>query len=396
MMVAMTSERPILVIGGGPVGMCLALALVAAGRQVEVFEAEPQLQSDLRGAAYHPPTLELFERWGILDEVRAAGVEVRELCYWERSTRECVARFDYRLIANDARFPFRLHCMQHVLCGIAAARLARSPLARIHLGHRFVDLQQDELGVVARFSTATGEREVAGDFLCGADGAHSAVRKRLGLAFNGVSHEDRFLVLNGSFDIDRDLPGLAPINYVFDPDEWVILLQLPGFRRIVFRARPEETDEAMRSPAGVAARLRGLVGREVDYALISQAIYRVHERVAESFHCGRSVILGDAAHINNPAGGMALNAGLQDAADLARTIAAIDDGAEPASLADYTTRRREQAALPILARAGQNLADLRAQEARERDARNQAFRNAASDPALARLHLLRFSMLPTD
>ncbi|MCY1054789.1 FAD-dependent monooxygenase [Nannocystis sp. SCPEA4] len=390
----MTGDQPVLVVGGGPVGMCLALALVAQGRRVEVFEAEPRLQSDLRGAAYHPPTLELFEAWGILDEVRAAGVEVRELCYWERRTRECVARFDYRLIAGDARFPFRLHCMQHVLCRIAADRLAASPLARVHLGHRFVELQQEADHVVARFATAAGEREVVGAFLCGADGAHSAVRKRLELAFEGVSHEDRFLVLNGSFDIDADLPGLAPVNYVFDPDEWVILLKLPGFRRIVFRARPDEDEAALRSPVGVAARLHGLVGRPMAYSLINLAIYRVHERVAESFHRGRAAILGDAAHINNPAGGMALNAGLQDAADLARTIAAIDEGADPALLSGYTIRRREQSALPILARAGQNLAELRAQEAREREARNQAFRAAAADPALARLHLLRFSMLP--
>jgi 3-(3-hydroxy-phenyl)propionate hydroxylase len=389
----MIDPRPVLIVGGGPVGMCLALALVTAGRRVELFEAEPALQSDLRGAAYHPPTLELFDAWGILDEVRRHGVEVRELCYWERRTRECVARFDYRLIEHDARFPFRLHCMQHVLCRIAAERLASSPLAKIHLGHRFVDLTQDADRVVARFATAAGELAVEGAYLCGADGAHSAVRKRLGLAFDGVSHEDRFLVLNGAFAIDDDLPRLAPVNYVFDPHEWVIVLRLPGFTRIVFRARPDEDESALRSPEGIAARLHGLVGHPVDYTLINSAIYRVHERVAGAFHSGRAAILGDAAHINNPAGGMALNAGLQDAADLARTFDAIDAGAGLDALAGYTTRRREHSAMAILARAGQNLADLRAQEDREREARNNAFRAMAADPALARQHLLRFSML---
>ncbi|MBK9262320.1 MAG: FAD-dependent monooxygenase [Polyangiaceae bacterium] len=388
------ASSPVVIAGAGPVGLCLALALARAGIPVAVFEAEAALQTGLRGAAYHPPTLEWFHAWGILDEARRRGIEVRQLRYWERATRECVASFDYALIANDAPFPFRLHCMQGELCRIAYAALAGMPHASVHFSHRLVDITDHGTHIDATFEIPGGLRSIQGTFLCGADGAHSTTRKRLGVAFEGVSYVDRFLVINGDFAPESVLPGMAPVNYVFDPDEWVIVLQLPGFVRVVFRVDEKEVDADVISDAAVTARLERFLGAEVPNVRRECSIYKVHERLASAFRVGRVLLLGDAAHVNNPTGGMGLNGGILDAATLASALTRIHHGAlAEVELDTYAQVRRATAERDVLPRAGENYRQMAARTASERAARNQAIRRAALDSTLARAHLLRFSMI---
>lgn len=388
------SNFPVIIAGAGPVGLCLALALARAGIPIAVFEAEDALQGGLRGAAYHPPTLEWFHVWGILDEARRRGLEVRELRYWERATRECVARFDYALIANDAPFPFRLHCMQSELCKIIHSVIAKMPHVSVHFGHRLVDFTEHRSHIDATFATPNGIRTISGAFLCGADGAHSTVRKRLGVAFDGLSYVDRFLVINGDFAPENILPAMAPVNYIFDPDEWVIVLRLPGFVRIVFRVDERESDGEALEKAAVAARLARFLGASVPDVHREISIYKVHERLASAFRVGRVVLLGDAAHINNPTGGMGLNSGILDAATLANAFTRIHQGASTDEQLDaYAQIRRAKAECDVLPRAGENYRQMAARTASERAARNRDIRRAALDPTLARAHLLRFSML---
>ena len=383
------TQPPVMIVGAGPVGLSLALALARAGVHVDVFEAEAELQSDLRGGAYHPPTLEQFADWGVLQAVLARGLEVRSLAYWERATRERVAEFDYASIADATPYPFRVHCMQHVLCRILRDALATQPTARLHMQHRLVGFVDHGATVEAEFETPGGRIRQHGAWLCGADGAHSAVRKQLGMGFAGSTHADRFLVVNGQLREGNAFAGMAPVNYVFDPDEWVILLQLPGFVRVAFRAAHDEDDVAASTPARIIARLERLFGSPDAFAVESVKLYKVHERAADSFRRGRVVLLGDAAHINNPAGGMGLNSGIHDAASLAAVLRDPTDAAVDA----WAEQRRRVAVEQIQARAAANVDDLAAKEAEARERRNRAFRAAAADPELARQHLLRFSML---
>jgi len=384
---------PILVIGAGPVGLCLALALARRGVPIEIFEAEPALQSDLRGGAFHPPTLEFFDEWGLLAELRHRGLEVRQLRYWERATAECVASFDYALIERDVRFPFRLHCAQHILCQIAREALRQAPSARLHLAHRLVEMTDAGDRVRARFDCPGGSREVEGAWLCGTDGAHSTVRKQLGVAFAGLSYVDRFLVLNGDIGLDGLLPGLAPVNYFFDPEEWVIVLRFPGFTRVVFRIAEGQDEDAAVSDEAVRERLERFAGRRISYRLDSRTVYRVHERLADTFRVGRAALAGDAAHINNPVGGMGLNSGLGDAHALAEALIAIHTGGDASLIDSYTVRRRAGVAVELLQRAGQNYREMSARLQAARSVRDHAIRAAARDPALARAHLLQFSMV---
>ena len=101
-------NRPILIIGAGPVGLSLATALLQRGLSVAVFEADPELNTEIRASTFHPATLEMFAEWGVIDSVLASGHSVDRLQYWERGTRELIAEFDYKLIAGDTPYPFRL------------------------------------------------------------------------------------------------------------------------------------------------------------------------------------------------------------------------------------------------------------------------------------------------
>jgi len=378
----------VLIVGAGPVGLSLGLGLARAGVDVVILEAEDDLQDDLRGGAFHPPTLEMFDRWGVLDDARAQGIEVRQLKYWDRRSLSCVGEFDYSLLENRTPFPFRLHCMQNVLCRILRDHFLAAG-GRLFLNHQLVGVSQTADSVAAELVTHSEPLKAIGRWLFGADGARSTVRKLLRLSFEGSSHPDRFLVVNGDVDLQRVLPGFAPVNYVFDPDEWVIVLQLPGFARVAFRVEPGIDATVASNPRAVARRLQRLIqGHE--FQVHSYRVYQVAERAASKFFTGRIALLGDAAHINNQIGGMGLNLGIHDADALITSL--MGDG----DLQAWADKRREVATRGILKQAASNLADLQASEKAAIRRRNDALHAAMADTRRAVDHLMRYSMLPTE
>jgi 3-(3-hydroxy-phenyl)propionate hydroxylase len=111
----MNQQHPILIVGAGPVGLSLAAALAHKGIPAILFEADAELNTEIRASTLHPKTLELFAQWGVAEPVIAQGNPVTRLMYWERRTHEQIAVFDYATIAADTPYPFRLQCPQHVL-----------------------------------------------------------------------------------------------------------------------------------------------------------------------------------------------------------------------------------------------------------------------------------------
>lgn len=379
---------PILIVGAGPVGLSLARALTLKGVAVQVFEQLPELSPEARASTFHPPTLEMFAEWGVIDEVLALGHPVRSLEYWERSTRERVARFDYALIANDTPYPFRLQLPQSQVTRILLPHIQHSPLGAVYFNHTLTAFVTHDSSVAATFTTPHGSVTVEGAYLVGADGSRSTVRKQLGLSFEGLTYPDRFLLIPCAVDLQRVFPGLGPVNYIFDPEEWIIILHLPDVVRVVFQIRAEEDEAAVLQPAAVHARLRRLVG-EAAYTVQGASIYSVHQRVAEKFRVGRVVLAGDAAHINNPAGGMGMNSGLHDAHRLARALA----GGADELLDEYARVRRAWAVEKVQRHTHDAYTALVVKDEAARQARNEQFRRLAENPVRAREYLLRASML---
>lgn len=386
-------DLPILIIGAGPVGLSLARALTLAGIRAQVFESLPELSGEARASTFHPPTLEMFEAWGLIAPMLAQGHRVDRLQYWERATRERVADFDYGQIADVTPYPFRLQLPQCEVTRILKPLVEGHPCGEVFMAHHLVNFWQEADSVRAEFETPEGKKIVQGAFLCGADGSRSTVRKILGLAFDGSTYPDRFLLLPCEIDLSPVFPNLGPVNYIFDPQEWVILLHLPEVVRIVFQIRPGDDETAALSEDAIHARLRGLVG-DTPYTLRNKSIYSVHQRVAETFRVGRVLLLGDAAHINNPAGGMGMNSGIHDADFLARQFVNLfHEGAGEQVLDVYAETRRRWAVEKVQAHTDEVYKTMIVQNEQARAARNAQFREIASEPARAREYLLRAAML---
>ncbi len=386
---------PILIVGAGPVGLVLALALIRRGIAVEVVEMLPELSTEARASTFHPRTLEMLAEWDVLAPLQKAGFLVHRLQYWERATRQKVAQFDYRLIANDTPYPYRLQCPQSTLTRILKPIIEASPLAKVHMAHKLVNFVDDGDGVTATVETADGLRQLRGRILCGADGSRSDVRKTLGIGFQGKTYEDRFLLAATNIDFAPIMPDFGPVAYVFDPQEWVIVLHNPGVTRIVFRLREAEDELAVQAECAIRERIDHFLAQKVDYRVNGTWIYKVHQRVADQFYKGNVVLLGDAAHINNPMGGMGMNSGIHDAYDLAGRIDRVmHHGASlPHALADYERVRRAFAMNDVQLTTDKNYHDMSATETDYRQRRNYEFATAAADPRLAREFLLRAAML---
>lgn len=390
----MTIKETVLIAGAGPVGLSLAMALIHKGIPVQVFEALPELSSDYRGGAYHPPTLEMFAEWGFLNQVREQAVHVTEVQYWERSTRELIASFDYSLIEKDTAYPFRLHLPQHLLTRILKPMVEASPLGEVFMGHEVVDFVDHGDFVEVNCATPDGMRTFRGSYLCGTDGASSTVRKGLNLTFEGNTYEDRFLVLNTDIDLGAVFPGIGPVCYIFDPKEWVITLQLlKDLRRVVFRVADDEIEEEIVQEARVRERVAQFLGVDLDFTLVQHAVYRVHQRVAESFRRGRVLLMGDAAHVNNPAGGMGLNSGIHDVHSLVDKLVAVMGGAPEALLDQYSAERQAFALETVQKNSHRNYRDLSAQDDEYRRKRDQELKDKMADPKRGRQQLLQFSMM---
>jgi len=389
------SER-VLIAGGGPSGMATALFLIERGIPVTVIERSIEAHADPRAATYHPPTLEMLAPSGVTDDLHAQGIIARR---WQfRDRREgLVAEFDLSLLADETPFPYRLQCEQHKLVGMMERRVMNSPLATILHGAAVDDVTQDASQVSVGVSHADGRRErLSGSFLVGADGGRSVVRKSQNIDFEGFTWPERFLVITTTFDFES--LGFAYSSYTMDPIEWAATFKVPGddgrgIWRCVFPTRTDEHESDLLDAARAAARLCEFVPESATGRVVHVNLYAVHQRVAATYRKGRVLLAGDAAHINNPLGGMGLNFGIHDAYSLAGSLAEAIESGRDASLDRYDRQRRTVAERYLQAQTIANKQMLEETDHDRRLARQAEMRATAADPDRARQYLLRTAMI---
>jgi 3-(3-hydroxy-phenyl)propionate hydroxylase len=392
-----SDEDRVLIAGGGPSGMAAALFLSSQGVPVTLLERSRTPHDDPRAATYHPPSLEMLEASGVTDELHRRGIVARKWQYRDR--REgLVAEFDLQVLEHDTRYPYRLQCEQHKLVAMMERRVAGSPLATIRHDAEVVEVRQHESGVeVVTRDAAGAHATLRGRWLVGADGGRSVVRKSQDIGFEGFTWPERFLVVTTTFDFET--LGFAYSNYTMDPVEWTASFKVPGedgrgIWRCVFPTKPEENEAELLDFARAAERLAGFVQQSRAAKVIHTNLYAVHQRVASTYRRGRVLLAGDAAHVNNPLGGMGLNFGLHDAHSLAQRLAKVWRGEAPDDLMDQYDRQRRAVAEQYL--QGQTIANKQTLEERDpakRAARQAEMRAQAADPQRARQFLLRTSMI---
>ena len=385
----MTTPR-VIVAGAGPVGCVASAVLAEGGIDVTLLEAAPELPRELRASTFHPATLDLLDRFAVVEEMLRRGLVAPRFAYRDR--REgVVAEFDLGALADVTNHPYRLQCEQFKLCEIMLDAFGRKAGVTVRFGAQVVGAADHGDG--ASVVLASGE-SLEADAVVAADGAASAVRKSLGLAFDGMTYEDRYVVLSTPFDMASRLDRLAAVNYISDPDEWLVLLRTADLWRALFPVGEDETDAEALSDRSAQRRLGGIVARDEPFEIAHRTIYRVHQRVADRLLVGRVVLMGDAAHINNPLGGMGMNGGIHDAVLLGASLAAVlrgDIGAD--RLARHAELRRTLAIDYVRRHTHQNAESLAAPDGAARQRALDRMAALAADPAEARSYMLQTSMI---
>ena len=389
----------VIVVGCGPVGLVMTLALLKRGIPVTALESLAEPIEDQRASLIQPPSLEMLDDLGIAEGIIPLGATSTLSQYCDRVSGELIARFDYGMLKDDTRYPLYLQYEQYKLVDFILAHLEGAADLEMRFSTAVTDIAQSGDGVVVTVENPDGDEEkLAADYVIGCDGGGSAVRKCAAIDFAGFTYPERFLKIATDFDFASVGRELCTRNYFSDPDEWCNLFRLrsdrpSGIWRLLFPTRVGETDAQCLSPESMQARMQKFFPKSGDYPVLYTGLYDVHQRVAETFRKGRILLAGDSAHVTNPTGGLGMNGGFHDAVNLAEKLDAVLGGGDEDLLDLYSRQRHKVQMDDVQAQA------IRLKKLNElgggavRKARFDDLRRAADDEALSHSYVRRMSLL---
>lgn len=330
----------VLVVGAGPCGTTIANLLGVYGIESLLVDKAPEVVDFPRGVGVDDESLRVFQSAGLGETVHADMIQNQLLRYFDSSGRYLV---EIAPSAQPFGWPRRNSFLQPMLEKKLRAGLDRFAHVGLRVSTELLTLEQDDEGVTARMRDDSGEEfTVRADYVVGADGGRSTVRKLVGATLEGSTLGARWLVVDLK---DAELHAPYAGNYISSTRPHVSI-DLPfGYRRFEFRLAEHETDEEMLEPGAVER----LIRKHFDWdgpmpGLERGRIYQHHSRVADRFRTGRVFLAGDAAHLQPPWFGQGMNSGIRDAANVAWKLAAVlAHGADDRILDTYHTERHGHA-----------------------------------------------------
>lgn len=340
----MASGKHIIVVGAGPAGLVTAFGLAQRGAQVTVIDQEPKVVDSPRAMVYLPSTVKALDKLGLLEMAKQLGPESYDYqCYFAQSGN--IGRMDHRLVEDLTPYHFILHFGQDVLADMILQRFLAIPGNQVLWGTTLESLEQSDERVTATITDSTGKRQLEADWLVGADGARSTVRKLIGASFDGFTWPDTFMATNIYFDFSKH--GYAASNMISDPLNWAVIARVnaDNLWRVAYGEDSSLSDE--QRMAQVDQRLRYWLPEGAEYRLERANSYRVHQRAASKFREGRVLLAGDAAHATNPIGGMGFTSGIQDAVTLIDCFEKLFDGQADDEILDWYAYERRRIFLEV-------------------------------------------------
>ena len=389
----MTNKTQIIIAGAGPVGCVVGLILARAGISVTILETENDLIPELRASTFHPPTLDMLDDLGVTPKLIDQGLITPKIQYRDLEDG-LVAEFDHALIDDRTKHPYRLQCEQFKLTRIIAEMLKEFPHAEISFDSKFVDASQTDNAVRVFYETPAGSEQVTCDYLIGADGSRSEVRKSQKIEFQGFTYPEQFVTVSVPEDVGKIVPGMGHVCYIAHPTQWCALIHAPDYWRFLFPIPMETTKEEAFDDEFLEGRLQHLAPHQERYAIQLRTLYGVNQRVAETYRLGRILLAGDSAHVNNPLGGMGMNGGIHDGVNLADKLVRMYAGGETEELLNLYDRQRRPIAIEyVQAQTMRNKKNLEETDPNVRRQRQDELRDVANNVEKSRELLLQTSMI---
>lgn len=386
-------DAEVIIVGAGPVGLCLANLLGQANISTIILEAANAIEQDLRASTFHPPTLDKLEQVGATSKLLEQGLicpdwQIRWQPFGDRAV------FDLSVLSDVTAHPYRLQVEQWKLSLILEASVKALSSIDLRFSSAASGIEQFEDYAEVTIETKGKQEVLRSAYVIGCDGSRSQVRKSAGLVFEGITYPETTLLATTTFPFEDHLEGLSNVTYCWKEGGQFALLKVPGRWRVSVYPQEDIPVEDQITPEALEVSFQEIVASDVPYAIAERRPYRVHMRMVPSYRQHRILLAGDAAHLNAPAGGMGLNGGIHDAFELAEALREVlRNGADEKRLDLYDMRRRPVARDDVIAQADRNRARMRERDPVRRRELLTELQAITADRERLRAFLMRSSMI---
>ncbi len=325
-------QTPVVIVGGGPVGLTAALDLGQRGHRVVVLNQLDFIAAGSKAICFSKRTLDIWNRLGVAQRMIDKGVIWNVGKVFRSSRREPVFEFDM-LPVKDQEMPGFINLQQYWAEEYLIDALLELPNVELRWGHqvRAIDPAENRLDV----STDSGSYTLKADWVIASDGSKSALRDMLGLDFEGRVFEDNFLIADVKFEDERP----SERWFWFDPP-WggassLLHKQPDDVWRLDFQLGWEIDREAAIKPENVEPKVRGMIGDDIPFSEEWYSVYTFQCRRMARFVHDRVIFIGDSAHLVSPFGARGCNGGVADCDNLIWKLDAVLGGADRALIETY-------------------------------------------------------------
>lgn len=362
------ADVDVLVVGAGPVGLTAAVELARRGVRCRIIDQLAEPMAYAKAVGIQPRTLEVWDAMGVVREALDAAEPMLGQQVYVNG-----AKVSTLTLALPADVPYRFAALpQYEVERILTRRLAELGVG-VERNTRLVSFEQDAERVEAVVARGTGEadEQIRARYLIGCDGAHSTVRKGLGLTFEGDALPDSYMI--GDVELDWSLPRGYAIRSMHQSggktDDLLVCVPLPGHKRyrisMLGPANPTGTATGNGSDGVRHGMQQGRAPKLADLQKVLDrlspepvtagnlrwsSVFRISHRLVDHYRKGRVFIAGDAAHIHPPTGGQGMNTGIQDAYNLAWKLALAVQGRAAEGLLDSYEAERLPVAEEVVGR----------------------------------------------
>ena len=336
------ARYPIVIVGGGPVGLALAADLGTRGVPCVVVDGKAEFGEGSRGLCYAKRTLEILDRLGVGDRAVAKGVTWQLGKVFHREA----PLYEFNLLPESGhKMPAFINLQQYYIEQYLYERCQELPDVDLRFQNKCVGVETFPDHARIDLETPEGAYAIEADWLIACDGSRSKVRELMGLSFEGRVFEDRFLIADIKMPADYPAERWFWFDPPFNPGQSALLHKQPDdIWRIDLQLGWDADPVEERKPERVRPRLEAMLGKDRKFEFEWISIYTFQCRRLERFVHGPVVFAGDAAHLVSPFGARGFNSGVQDTDNLAWKLAAVLAGQAPVALLTTYGLEREAAA----------------------------------------------------